>query len=80
MPSLIRIPGLAAALLVAVTVASNPARADQDPKQPILNFVGEADLDPQRIGECHLQRRAISRRACKNRFLGEMDIDTPEND
>ena len=75
---LTRILTLAAAgALVALTAASSSARAEeaQGHQQPILTTVGQADLQI----ECHLQRRAISRRACQARLWREMHIDTAEN-
>lgn len=77
---LTRILTLAAAVtLAALTAASGPARAEESAQgrhQPILTTVGQADLQ---MGECHLQRRAISRRACQARLWREMHIDTAEN-
>jgi hypothetical protein len=74
---LTRILTLAAAgALVALTGVSS-ARAEEalGRQQPILTTVGQADLQ----NECHLQRRAISRRACHARLWREMNIDTAEN-
>ena len=69
----------AAGVLVALTAAANTARAEdsaQGPHQPLLTTARQADLN---LGECHLQRRAISRRACQARLWREMQIDTAEN-
>jgi hypothetical protein len=70
--SLTRILTLAAAsALVALTAAGSPARAEEPAQgrhKPILT-----------TDECHLQRRAISRRACQARLSDEMHIDTAEN-
>ena len=74
---LTRILTLAAAgALVALTAAS-VARAEEarGHQQPILATVGQADLQI----ECHLKRRAISRRDCQARVWREMNIDTAEN-
>jgi hypothetical protein len=80
---LTRILTLAVAVaLVALTAASIPARAEESAPgrhPPIPTTVGQADLNPRQMGECHLQRRAISRRACQARLWHEMDIDTAEN-
>jgi hypothetical protein len=68
----------AAGALVALTAASSARAEDsaQGPHQPILTTVGQADL---KLGECHLRRRAISRRACQARLRDELHIDTAEN-
>jgi hypothetical protein len=81
---LTRILTLAAATaLVALTAASISARAEewtQGRHPSIPTTVGQADLNPQQqMDECHLQRRAISRRACQVRIWREMHIDTAEN-
>jgi hypothetical protein len=73
---LTRILTLAAAVaLVGLTAAS--ARAEDH--QPIAATAAQADLNPPQIGDCHLQRRAISRRACQARLGDELPIDTAEN-
>ena len=72
----------AAGAFVALTAANSPARAEESAQgrpQPILTTVGQADLNPRQMGECHLQRRAISRRTCQARLWREMHIDTAEN-
>jgi hypothetical protein len=75
----------AAGALVALTAASSPARADESAQnlarshKPILTTVGQADLNPRQMGECSLQRRAISRRACQARLWRGVHIDTAEN-
>jgi hypothetical protein len=73
---LIRIPTLAAAgALVALTTAN--ARAEDH--KPVPATVAQADLNTPLIGDCLLQRRAISRRACQARLRSEINIDTAEN-
>ncbi|MGD9501261.1 MAG: hypothetical protein AB7V40_02095 [Methyloceanibacter sp.] len=65
-----RILALAAGALVALAAASIPARADDavqrpervGPRQPVL-------------AECHLLKRAISRRACRARLERDAQID-----
>ena len=73
----------AAGALVALTAASSPARAEdsaQGRHQPILTAVGQADVQ---MVECHLQRRAISRRACQARLGDKLHdrshVDTADN-
>jgi hypothetical protein len=77
---LTRILTLAAATaLVALTAASISASGEESAEvrhPPIPTKVGQADLNPQQMDECHLQRRAISRRACQARLWREMHIDT----
>ena len=69
---LTRILSLAAAgALVALTAASIPARADES--APNLGPVGPHDSI---FPECHLLKRAISRRACHARLWREEHIDT----
>ena len=71
-----------AGAVVALTAASSPARAEESAQgrhQPILTTVGQADLNPRQMGECSLQRRAISRRACQARLWRGVHIDTAEN-
>jgi hypothetical protein len=74
---LTRILSLAAAgALVALTAASIPARADES--APDLGQVGTHD---RIFAECHLLKRAISRRACQARLRREEYIDTaPEQE
>jgi hypothetical protein len=85
--SLTRILNLAAAgAFIALSAASSPARAGSaqnlgavGPHEPILATVGQADLNPWQMGECRLQRRAISRRACQASLWRGAHIDTAEN-
>jgi hypothetical protein len=71
-----RFLGLAAVgVFVALTAASSPARADGSTQ----NAVGQADLNPQEMGECRLHRRAISRHVCQARLVRGVLIDTAEN-
>ena len=78
-----RILTLAAAVaLVGLIGASIPALAEESATQrhmPSPTTVDQADLNFQKTGECHLLRRAISRRACQARLWREMEIDTAEN-
>ena len=75
-----RILTLAAAVaLLGLIGASIPALAEESATQrhmPSPTTVDQADLNFQ--GECHLLRRAISRRACQARLWREMEIDTAE--
>ena len=65
----------AAVALVGLTAAS----AGAEDHHPIAITVAQADLNPAQIGDCHVQRRAISRRACHARLGNELPIDTAEN-
>ena len=82
--ALTRISSMAAAcVLVALTTASIPVRAedtaqDQGPVDPHASILTDQDTQ-QQMGECHLLRRAISRRACQARLWREEDMDTAEN-
>jgi len=69
-----RIPNLAAAwVLVTLVAVVSSARADASSHKPgqvgrqqvLLTTVGQADLNAPQMSECHLLRRAISRRACR---------------
>jgi hypothetical protein len=73
----------AACALVALTAASIPARAedsapDQRPIDSRASILTDQDAQ-QQIGECHLLRRAISRRACVAGLWREENMDTAEN-
>ena len=74
--ALTRIPSLAAACaLVALTTASIPVRAedtaqDQRPVDPHASILTEQDTQ-QQMGECHLLRQTISRRACQAQVIWE---------
>jgi hypothetical protein len=60
----------AAGIFVALTTTISPAPAEEAPNhKPIV--IDQADVDSQ-LTECHLQRRAISRRACQARLSREM--------
>jgi hypothetical protein len=73
---LTRILTLAAAgALVALTAAS----AGAEDRQPPPTTAAQADVNLPQIEDCHLQRRAISRRACQARLWHEMHIDIAEN-
>jgi hypothetical protein len=73
---LTRVPALAVAgALVALTAAS--ARAEDHKSIPAT--AAQAELHTPLIGDCHLQRRAISRRACLASLWREINIDTAEN-
>ena len=75
-----RILTLAAAVaLVGLIGASIPSLAEESATQRHTPTVDQADLNFQQAGECHLLRRAISRRACQARLWREMEIDTAEN-
>ena len=77
-----RILTLAAAVaLVGLIGASIPSLAEETATQRHTpsHTVDQADLKFQQTGECHLLRRAISRRACQARLWREMEIDTAEN-
>ena len=74
--------GFATASALALTVASTPSFAGDPPE--VLGLVGPNDPivttpNSLQMGECHLLRRAISRRACHARLQGEVHIDTAEN-
>ena len=73
---LTRILTLAAAVAL-VTLAAASTRAED--RQPVPTTAAQAELDPPQIVGCHLQRRAISRRACQARLGRETHIDTAEN-
>jgi hypothetical protein len=77
-----RLLTLAAALAVlAITAGRGPALAQNlgGPHQPTLTTTGQADLNLRQMGECHLYRRAISRRACQDRRWEKVPSDTAEN-
>lgn len=72
---------VAAGALVALTAAGISARADQLARNQGPVWPHEATLavpNAQQVGECHLLRRAISRRACQARLLPSEQIDTAE--
>jgi len=70
---LTRILGLAAvSALLALTAACIPAQAEDS----ALRSVGRHEHP---VAECHLLKRAISRRVCQARLSREMKIDTAEN-
>ena len=84
---LTRILGLAVAgALVGLTAASSVAHAGESTQnlgqvghEPIPTTVGQTDLNSPQMGECHLLRRAISRRTCQARLWRGVHIDTAEN-
>ena len=73
---LTRILTLAAAVALVGLTAASACAEDQ---QPIDTTAAQADLNPPQIGDCHLQRRAISRRACQARLGNELPSDPTEN-
>ena len=73
--SISRILGLAVAVVLVTSAATGtPARAEE----PTQNAVGQTNENAREIGECHLQRRAISRHACQANLSRELPIDTAE--
>jgi len=77
MVPLTRILTLTAVGALTALTATSFARAEEARRhqQPILATVSQADLQI----DCHLKRRAISRRDCQARVWREMKIDTAEN-
>jgi hypothetical protein len=71
---------MAAASSVVAIVANIPAQADQTgnpkakPQAASLVTVGQADALP--LDECHMMRRAISRRVCHSRTYDSPAGDT----
>jgi hypothetical protein len=66
---------VAAGALVAFTSGSIPARSDDSAQN--LGAVGPHEPSAT---ECHLLRRAMSRRACQARLWRGLHIDTAENE
>ena len=70
-----RIIGLAAAgALIAFTAVGTPAHADESSQS-----AGSALPQASVFTDCHLLRRAVSRRACQARLWREERVDTAEN-
>jgi hypothetical protein len=69
--------------VVALTVAGyfiasgQPVRAEEVPSG--RHSISTSDLKLQKMSECHLLRRAISRHACHARLQFERKIDIVEN-
>ena len=70
-----RIIGLAAAgALITFTTVGTPADADESSQS-----AGSAPPQASVFTDCHVLRRAISRRACQARLWPEERVDTAEN-
>ena len=70
-----RIIGLAAAgAFITFTAVGTPAHADESSKSG-----GSAPPQASVFTDCHVLRRAISRRACQARLWREEQVDTAEN-
>ena len=64
---------------VGALVALTAANASAEDRQLPPTTAARADVNLPLTDDCHLQRRAISRRACHALLWREMHVDTAEN-
>jgi hypothetical protein len=75
MLSVTRILGLALSIVLVTSATTHaPARAEE----PTQNAVDPTNENAREMDECHLQRRAMSRHACRAKLSHGMPIDSAD--